>query len=139
MVDLVEDRARLEAFALEHSAQVLHLDPRGPADVRRHVGQAEAALARDLGALARGHVRVGQDDEAVRRLRLRVLGDVHDGDPDQLADLRGGDPDAALIRRGRVDQELGDPLDIIGLDGGSDLFEDRVGVEKDGAGRHGRL
>ena len=54
--------------------------------------------------------------QAIRGLRLRVLGDVDDRHPDQLADLRCGDAHAALVRCRGLDQELRDPLDIGGLD-----------------------
>ena len=137
VVDLVEDGTRLEALALERPAQVLHLDPRRPADVRRHVGKAEAALAGDFGSLA-ARSRAGWPGRSGRSTSL----------PSGAPRRRRSRPGPARRSAGQRSRRsahtsrpcrsgAGRPARHRRPRPGRDLLEDRVGIEEDGAGRHG--
>ena len=65
-----------------------------PAHVRGQVGDAQAALAADLGSLGGDDARVHQHEAPVRARRLAVSADVDDHDPKHLTQLRGRQPDA---------------------------------------------
>ena len=90
----------------------LDRDERRAPHVRGQVGDAEAALAAELVALGAHDHRVREHEQAGAALGLRVAGHVDRDEPDELADLRRREADAARVAPHRVDEVGGDPRAI---------------------------
>ncbi len=136
MVELVLHAARLEAQAVDRALGMLDHDRGRAAHVGGQVGNREAALAGDLGALRLDDPRVDEHQQAVVRVGLRVSPHVDRDHPCELSDLRGGQPDAALERSHRVEQVASDGLGVAGLRGRRHLLQHRVRVDEDFASGH---
>ena len=128
MVELVLEAPGLEPHRLEGSPGVLDDDPRRATDVRGQIRDREASLARDLRAMSVDYPGVGQDHQAVVLcVGLRVGADVDGDHPGQLADLRGGEADAALEGTHRVEEVSRHGDRAVGLRGNRHLLEGRMG------------
>ncbi len=110
VVQLVLDRASLEALGPKRRARGLDDDSLGASDVRGDVREAEASLSPNSVPRGLEHTRVDENDQPGGRSCVTVAPDVNHRHSDELPYLGRGQADAAGMSSHRIDEVGGDTL-----------------------------